>query len=109
MKLLSILGMLFLFGCAGTTVVELSSKARKVQLTKAEPDQSRCKFLGDVAGEAKAKDIADGQKYARNDIRNKTAAMGGNFATLDTNTAANAMDYTGRNKIVLNGRAYRCK
>ena len=96
-------------GCAGATVKNLTADGRRVQIITADPDQSKCKYLGDIAGEAKASNIAEAQTFARNDLKNKAAELGGNFAKIDTNTGANAMDYTGRNQIVLNGRAFLCK
>lgn len=63
----------------------------------------------DVSGSAKGSDLAEVQQFARNDIKNNTAALGGNLVKLDTNAAGNAMDWTGRNQVALSGRAFDCK
>jgi hypothetical protein len=64
-------------------------------------------YLGEVQRTAKSKNVAESNANARNDLRNKAAAMGATVVVLDTNTAANAMDWTGRTQVVLGGRAFR--
>ncbi len=98
-----------LASCASTTAVKLNPAAESVQIIKSEPDPVKCRFIKDVYGQAKSKDVAEGQLNARNDLKNKAAALGANLVTIDTNAAANAMDWTGRNQFALNGRAFSCK
>ena len=80
-------------------------------MVKHEPSRDKCEFLGDVQGTAKAKasDIGVATMNTRNDMRNSAYSMGANFVTMDTTSAANAMDWTGRNQVVITGRAFKCK
>lgn len=94
-------------GCAGTQEVALKPEAARIEIIKGELDRNEFEYLGDVSGTSKSKDIEAGNEHARNDLRNKAAAMGAEVVILDTNTAANAMDWTGRTQIVLTGRAFR--
>lgn len=106
-----ILSMLVLsmFGCAMTTVHEYTAQGKKVKLSKNEPRTERCQSLGDVSGSAKSRNAGEGTKYARIDIRNNTAAIGGNFVRIDSVVAANAKDFTGRAIVSISGIAYKCK
>ncbi len=99
---------LFFIGCATTQNIAVKPEASKVEIITSEPSRDVCKFIGDVDGSAKSRDIALATRNARNDIRNKTYDMGGNIVKIDTNTAANAMDFTGRTQVVLTGRAFKC-
>lgn len=96
-------------GCASSELVDLNPAGQRVQIVKAEPDSEKCKFIGDVYGQAKSKDVAEGQLNARNDLKNRAAALGANLVTIDTNAAANAMVWSGRNQFALNGRAFNCQ
>ncbi|MFT6138713.1 MAG: hypothetical protein ACJAUJ_001808 [Salibacteraceae bacterium] len=109
-KLLLISFALSVSGCAATQVIPLiNSEASKIELVKHEPSREKCEFLGDVQGTAKASDIGVATMNSRNDMRNSAYNMGANFVTMDTTTAANAMDWTGRNQVAITGRAFKCK
>jgi hypothetical protein len=82
--------------------------ADRIELVTREPDRDQFEFLGDVEGTAKG-DLSEATQNARNDIRNRAARLGATLVTIDTNTNGNAMDWTGRNQVVLNGRAFRSK
>jgi hypothetical protein len=96
-----------LSACAGAEQIPLRPEAARIEIVKGEPDRKAFQYLGEVQGEAKASDVGEANTNARNDIRNKAAALGATVVVLDTNTAANAMDWSGRNKVVLTGRAFR--
>jgi len=100
---------LMLAGCAGAEHVALQPNAEQIEIVTGSVDRNALQFLGDVQGEAKSSDIGEANQNARNDIKNKAAALGATIVVIDTNTAANAMDWTGRNKVVLAGRAFRSK
>jgi hypothetical protein len=110
LALVSLTIALFL-GCASapSQTIPLAPDAAQVEIVTEAIDREKYEFVGDVQGEAKASDIGEANKNARNDMRNKAAALGATVVILDTNTAANAMDWTGRNKVVLAGRAFRPK
>jgi hypothetical protein len=97
-----------LAACAPSERIPLVPAARSVEIITGEPDRSQFEFIGDVEGSAKGA-LAEATQNARNDLRNHAAVLGATVVKLDTNTAANAMDWTGRNQVVLNGRAFRPK
>ncbi|CAA0125586.1 Uncharacterised protein [BD1-7 clade bacterium] len=112
-KTLPILSLFLLTtGCATSSqpeVIVLQQNAEKIELVTFEPDRSKCKFTGDVQGTAKSTNVAEATTNSRNDMKNKALAAGANFVTIDTTTAANAKDYSGRNQVVLTGRGFSCK
>jgi hypothetical protein len=73
-----------------------------------EPDRGQFEYVGDVTGSAKGA-MEEATQSARNDLRNHAARLGATVVKLDTNTAGNALDWTGRNQVVLSGRAFRPK
>ncbi len=91
-----------------TTRIALNENAKNVEIVTGEPNNNYCKYLGEIEGDAESMDISASQKNARNEFKNQTAELGGNIAKIDTNSAANAMDFTGRIRVVLNGRAFYC-
>ena len=58
---------LCLGGCAGATVVSAGPEATKIELAAAEPDRTQCALVGEVQGEAKAKDVGDANRWASPD------------------------------------------
>lgn len=114
------LSTIILVGCSA---IPLSPDAELVLISPDKPD-SNCKFLGQVQG-------AQGGAFsgpftsnvnlnngAMNDLRNKTAAKGGNYVQLLTNRSANTISGgSGVNgggmsgeqtSTYLNGNAYKC-
>ncbi len=100
-----------LAGCASTPVTR---HAAQVRVTHNEP--VGCQFLGDVTGSqgnfltgayTSNKNLESG---ARNDLKNRSAAMGGNVVYLLTDRAG----VTGRQgsqaqtNVTLSGNVYRC-
>jgi hypothetical protein len=90
---------LCLTGC-GTT---LSAAGQAVHMGKAPPHEN-CRELGIVYGSGGGGAYTSTESKvegANNDLRNKTAEMGGNFVVLDTSNS----DVTG---ITISGRAFQC-
>jgi hypothetical protein len=94
--------------CAGSDLIALTPEASRIEVITAEPDRAAYDFVGEVHGSAKG-GLEEANENARNDIRNRAARLGATLVKLDTTTAANAMDWTGRNQVVLTGRAFRPK
>jgi len=93
--------------CACAHVVKLDPAASHVRVSKDIP--SGCQELGEVFGKSNADDQEDAMVGARNDIKNKAHAMGGNYVVLETNNAkAVTGDFTQGTEILLGGRALRC-
>lgn len=83
---------LLIVGCAA---INLQPNADKVIVSAAHKVPSNCQYLGQVAGNqgnsftggwTSNKNMAIG---AMNDLRNKAAALGGNYVALLTNQASN--------------------
>ena len=86
---------LFCSGGCGATV--LTDAGRSVQLMKADPSTG-CKELGSVSGEATGAG-AHMDESAKNEMRNKAAAMGANYVRLET---------ASHDGTTLTGTAYAC-
>jgi hypothetical protein len=107
---------LSLVGCAATPLV---SGSHIVRITNTEPGKE-CKFLGDVTGNQG--DLLTGawtsnenlETGARNALKNKAFAMGGNLIVLLTQRAGqtgSAWDGSGgshQTNVTLSGNVYRC-
>jgi hypothetical protein len=78
-------------GCAGTFSEALSQQGAEVQLAD-ENIVRQCQFLGDVTGGAM------NTAYARNDARNRAAAMGATHVVFVSETETQALAH-----------AYDCK
>jgi hypothetical protein len=86
--------------------VELESQAEAVEFAYEAPSTAAYKFVGDVVGVGISKDAEEAQNSARNDLRNKAAALGAALVTVDENTAE-AVLLLGKTKVKLAGRAYK--
>lgn len=87
----SLLSLVLFPGCGATA---LSSAGKAVQTMKGDPPPG-CEELGPVHGSGFMSGNVDD---AKNDMRNKAAALGGNYLRLETITGATQ----------LSGTAYRC-
>lgn len=114
MKRLMTLGFaLVLVGCAATPICP---GAERVRLTNNEPGNERT-FLGDVTGNQGnflSGPVTSNQNLetgARNDLKNKAAAMGGNVVYLLTNRAGETGGYGGvsrQTNVTLSGNVLQC-
>ena len=103
-------------GCAATPI---NPGAESVRLTNNEPGKD-CKFLGDVIGNqgniftGPWTSNANLEAGARNDIKNRAAAMGGNLVTILTQRAGQTGSYgqqggsSQQTNVVMTGNVYRC-
>ncbi|WP_080963095.1 DUF4156 domain-containing protein [Pseudomonas fluorescens] len=102
-----------LAGCAPTSIA--GPGANKVRITHNEPGRE-CQFLGDVTGSqgdfllGSITGNANLETGARNDLKNKAAALGGNRVYLLTQRAGqtgsdNRLEQT---NVTLSGNVYRC-
>ena len=104
---------------AGCAAVPISPGADRVKITNTEPGKE-CKFLGDVTGNqgnfltgpwTSNENLETG---ARNDMKNKAAAMGGNVIAILTQRAGQtgSSGYYGgssqQTNVTVTGSVYRC-
>lgn len=95
-------------GCAATP---LNSSSQRVRITNSEPSRE-CTFLGDVTGSQGGavsgfwtanEDLETG---ARNDIKNKAAALGGNVISILHHQAGETKNH--QTDVTISGNVYRC-
>jgi hypothetical protein len=113
----SVLAFALVAGCAATP---LKPGAELVRVTHMEPSTSECKWLGDVTGSQGNSFIgqyttnANLETGARNDLKNKAAALGGNLVVLITERVGRTPDFgleggpVHRTDVTLTGSVYRC-
>ncbi|MCO7223487.1 DUF4156 domain-containing protein [Pleionea sp. CnH1-48] len=116
-KLLTVVVALNLAACSA---IQVNPGAERVRLTHQEPG-NECRFLGDVTGNqgdfftGGFTSNADLETGARNDLKNKAAALGGNLVYLLTQRAGQTgsfdVDYGGstqQTNVTLTGNVYSC-
>ena len=113
----SLLALVLMAGCAATP---LKPGAELVRVTHIEPT-SGCKWLGDVTGSQGNSFVgqyttnANLETGARNDLKNKAAALGGNLVVLITERVGRTPDFgleggpVHRTDVTLTGSVYRCQ
>jgi hypothetical protein len=86
--------------------VDLTPEAETVEFAMEPPSPNTHKLLGKVTGQAAAKDVEVAQEAAKNDLRNKAAALGATLVTIDENLGV-PMPLAEKTKVKLVGRAYK--
>jgi hypothetical protein len=116
MEKLSLFAFVLLAGCAATA---LQPGAEKVRVTNTEPT-SECEFLGDITGsqgDAFTGPFTSNENLetgARNDLKNKAAALGGNLVVLiteragQTGSVSEGSGSVQQTNVTLSGNVYRC-
>jgi hypothetical protein len=97
-----------LAACASTVPehVELQPQAENVEFAYDTPSPDAYKMVGQVTGEAAGNDPDVAQEAAKNDLRNKAAALGATLVTIDQNLGE-PMPLQDKTKVKLVGRAYK--
>jgi hypothetical protein len=108
MKRWAALVVLLLSSCAEALPehVELTPAAETVEFAMEAPSPNTYKLVGQVIGLAAAKDVEVAQEAAKNDLRNKAAALGASLVTIDENLGE-PMPLAEKTKVKLVGRAYK--
>jgi hypothetical protein len=86
--------------------VELLPQAESVEFALEPPGAGAYKLLGEVTGQAAANDPDAAQQAAKNDLRNKAAALGATLVTIDANFGE-LMLLQDKTKVKVIGRAYK--
>jgi Domain of unknown function (DUF4156) len=86
--------------------VELQPAAEDVDFAMEPPSSSTFMLIGQVTGVAAANDPDVAQDAARNDLRNKAAALGASLVTIDEDIGQ-MLPLQDRTKVKLVGRAYK--
>lgn len=86
--------------------VELMPQGEEVEFALEPPSASTYKLVGEVSGLAAANDPEAAQQAAKNDLRNKAAALGATLVTIDLNLGE-PMPLQDKTKVKVTGRAYK--
>jgi hypothetical protein len=86
--------------------VVLQPGAETVEIAMEPPSASTFSLVGQVTGAAAANDPQTAQQAAKNDLRNKAAALGATLVTIDEDTGE-AIPLQDKTKVKLVGRAYK--
>lgn len=108
MKPLSALAFLALAACAGSIPdhVELTPQAENVEFAYETPGADAYQEIGKVTGVAQGNDTDATTEAAKNDLRNKAAALGATVVTVDENVGK-AVPLTNQVRVEVTGRAYK--
>ena len=86
--------------------IALQPAAEEVDFAMEPPSTSTYMLVGQVTGLAAANDLDMAQDAARNDLRNKAAALGASLVTIDE-SIGEAVPLQDKTKVKLVGRAYK--
>jgi hypothetical protein len=106
---LPVLGFALLVGCAAEQIaehVELAPAAEQVEFAYESPSPNAYKMVGNVRGVAAGVDADSATDAARNDLRNKAAALGATVVTIDQNIGEPIL-LLNKTKVTLVGRAFK--
>jgi hypothetical protein len=106
------LAAIVLLACA-CSAIGVQHGAELVRVTNREPGRE-CKFLGDVTGSQGNRftggftSDANLETGARNDLKNKAFALGGNVVYILTQRESQTGKSLDRKNVTLSGNVYRC-
>jgi hypothetical protein len=86
--------------------IQLMPQGETVEFALEPPSANTFKLVGEVTGEAAANDPDAAQQSARNDLRNKAAALGASLVTIDEDLGEPVL-LQDKTKVKLTGRAYK--
>jgi hypothetical protein len=86
--------------------IELQRAAEDVDFAMEPPSPNTFMLIGEVVGIAAANDADVAQDAARNDLRNKAAALGASLVTIDEDVGE-IMPLQDKTKVRVVGRAYK--
>ena len=108
MRRVALAAFTLLLACAGGIPdhVELTPEAQNVDVLSEAPSPQAYKEVGRVTGAAVGPDVDTATEQAKNDLRNKAAALGASLVTIDQNHGV-AIPLSKKMKVELSGRAYK--
>jgi hypothetical protein len=104
------LGLVALSNCAYTEkVVKAEPAAMNVKVVRADDKPFHCEVLGDIEGRSRAEDKDKARGGAENDLKNRTSALKGNYALVETDRSNPVGSGSSFTETVLLGKALKCK
>jgi hypothetical protein len=104
-----IVGCVLAVGCASFRAggpVDLSPQGTSVEIVVEPPSVDSHTLVANVRGEATGSDLDAATAFAKNDLRNKAAAIGATLVTID-DTSAEPVPLQNMTTVKLVGRAYK--
>jgi hypothetical protein len=80
-----------------------------VKVVKVDEKPFHCQVLGDIEGSSRAEDKDKARSGAENDLKNKTAALKGNYALIETDRSNPSSTGSAYTETVLIGKALKCE
>jgi hypothetical protein len=104
-----LLGFGALCSCSyGEKIVKAEPKAMEVKVVRADDKPFHCQVLGEIQGTSRAEDKDKARGGAENDLKNRTAALKGNYALVETDRS-NPVGTSSYTETVLIGKALKCE
>ena len=105
---LSLFGLGALCSCAySEKVIKAEPGATNIKVVRLDDKPFHCQVLGDIKGSSRAEDKDKARSGAENDLRNRTAALKGNYAVIEMDRS-NPVGATSYTETVLIGKALKC-
>ena len=105
---LSLVALGALCSCAySEKVVKAEPAAANVKVVRLDDKPFHCQVLGDIKGTSRAEDKDKARSGAENDLKNRTAALKGNYAVIEMDRS-NPVGATSYTETVLIGKALKC-
>jgi Domain of unknown function (DUF4156) len=102
-------GAALLVACSYTEkIVKAQPDAMNVKVVRADDKPFHCEVLGEIQGSSRAEDKDKARGGAENDLKNRTAALKGNYALVETDRS-NPVGSTSYTETVLIGKALKCE
>jgi hypothetical protein len=86
--------------------IALQAAAENVEIAPDAPNSNAYKLLGEVTGVAASPDPEIAEQAAKNDLRNKAAALGASIVTVDEDVGGKML-LQDKTKVRVVGRAYK--
>jgi hypothetical protein len=86
--------------------IVLLPAAEDVAIATEPPGSDGYRLVGQVEGQAAANDLDTATQSAKNDLRNKAAALGATLVTIDQDLGQGLM-LESKTKVTMTGRAYK--
>ncbi|HMI89534.1 MAG TPA: DUF4156 domain-containing protein [Polyangiaceae bacterium] len=106
---LLVVGLGAMCSCSYTEkIVKAQPGATEVKVVRPDDKPFHCQVLGDIQGTSRAEDKDKARGGAENDLKNRAAALKGNYALVETDRS-NPVGSTSYTETVLIGKALKCE
>jgi Domain of unknown function (DUF4156) len=104
-----LVGLAALSSCSySEKIVKTQPGALEVKVVRPDDKPFHCQVLGNIQGSSRAEDKDKARVGAENDLKNRTVALKGNYALIETDRS-NPVGTTSYTETVLIGKALKCE